>query len=110
VKLLFDANISYRLAISLSDLYPGSAHVRLVGLERATDREVWDYARTNDFSIVSKDSDFHHLSFLHGSPPKVIWIRLGNCRTSEIEKVLKAQHESLVYFRDDEESSFLLLG
>ncbi|HYO45355.1 MAG TPA: DUF5615 family PIN-like protein [Gemmatimonadota bacterium] len=46
MKLLFDANISHRLADSLSDLYPGSVHVRLVGLQRATDREIWDYART----------------------------------------------------------------
>jgi predicted nuclease of predicted toxin-antitoxin system len=64
VKFLFDANISHRLADSMSDLYSGSTHVRLVGLERATDREVWDYARRNGFTIASKDSDFRQLSFL----------------------------------------------
>jgi predicted nuclease of predicted toxin-antitoxin system len=110
VKLLFDANISHRLADSLSDLYPGSTHVRLLGLRRASDREVWDYARTNDFLIVSKDSDFHQLSFLHGAPPKVVWVQLGNCRTIEIETVLRARYESLARFRNDEQSALMLLG
>ena len=60
VKLLFDENLSRRLASSLSDLYPGSTHVNLVGLQKASDAEIWRYASEHRFAIVSKDSDFRH--------------------------------------------------
>lgn len=110
MKLLFDANISHRLVNSLSDLFPGSTHVRLVGLERGTDREVWDYARANGFAIVTRDTDFQYLSLLRGPPPKVIWVRLGNCKTAEIESALRSRHERLAQFRDDEQSALMVLG
>jgi predicted nuclease of predicted toxin-antitoxin system len=84
--------------------------VRLVGLERATDREVWDYARASGFAIVSKDTDFHHLSLLHGAPPKVIWIRLRNCTTVEIETALRSRPRLLAHFAADELGALLLLG
>ena len=110
MKLLFDANLSHRLVVSLSDVFPGSTHVRLVGLERATDREVWEYARINDLSIVSKDSDFRQWSFLHGQPPKVIEIRLGNCRTVDVENALRDEHSVLIQFHHDAVLAFLSLG
>lgn len=88
MKLLFDENLSPRLATSLSSLYPGSKHVRDCGLRGATDVEVWSYARENQFAIVSKDSDFSQRSALLGGPPKVIWLRIGNCTTLRAEFVL----------------------
>ena len=75
MKLLFDQNVSPRLVADLSDMYPGSVHVRDVGLARANDAAIWSYARDHGLTIVSKDSDFHQVSFLRGPPPKVIWIR-----------------------------------
>lgn len=53
MKLLFDENLSFKLAERLSDLFPGSSQVRLIGLSRADDRTVWNYARTHDFMLVS---------------------------------------------------------
>lgn len=50
----------------------------------ATDAEVWQFAASNDFAIASKDSDFSERSVLEGSPPKVIWLRVGNCTTEHI--------------------------
>ncbi len=78
MKLLFDQNLSHRLVDNLIDLFPESIHVKDAKLERSTDSEIWDYAKENNFIIVSKDSDFHQRSFLHGPPPKVIWINKGN--------------------------------
>jgi predicted nuclease of predicted toxin-antitoxin system len=40
VKLLFDQNLPSRLVRSLGDLYPGSFHVRDVGLHDAADETV----------------------------------------------------------------------
>ncbi len=48
----------------------------------------WDYARDNDFVIVSNDDDFRQLAFLHGPPPKVIWLRVSNGPTSIVEQLL----------------------
>jgi predicted nuclease of predicted toxin-antitoxin system len=53
MKLLFDENLSFRLCRQLSDLFPDSNHVRLLGLEHADDRAIWDYAKANKFVLVT---------------------------------------------------------
>lgn len=108
MKLLLDHNLSPRLVAKLSAAFPGIIHVRDVGLEAASDEAVWEFALRNDCAIVSKDSDFHQLAFLQGPPPKVIWIRLGNCSTSEIEALLLHSAEQIHGFIQDEESAFLI--
>jgi len=72
----------------LADLYPDSNHVYNLGIERARDHELREYARHEGFVIVTKDSDFSDLCILLGFPPKIIWIRGGNCNTSDIEAIL----------------------
>ncbi|MGI0135205.1 MAG: DUF5615 family PIN-like protein, partial [Candidatus Micrarchaeaceae archaeon] len=89
MKLLLDQNISHRLVTSLAEIYADSSHVRLMGLERADDETLWRFARESGFTLVSKDSDFHQRSFLRGFPPKVVWLRLGNCSTHDIERILR---------------------
>jgi len=110
VKLLLDQNLSPRLLRTLEVTYPGSSHVRLVGLRDADDAIVWEYARDHGFIIVSKDADFHQRSFVFGFPPKVIWIRRGNCPTTDIEKVLKDHQSSILEFCEDDVHAFLALS
>lgn len=110
MKLLFDQNLSYKLASRLAELFPGSTHVRNIGLESADDPDVWKYAIENDFIIVSKDSDMHDRSLVFGYPPKVIWVRLGNCSTSDVEDLFRKHKDIIVVFRDDEFASFLALS
>lgn len=81
MKLLFDENLSPKLPLLLANLFPGSLHVRDVGMKATADPIVWDYAKENDLMVVSKDADMHDLSLVLGNPPKVIWLRLGNCST-----------------------------
>ena len=109
MKLLFDQNLSHRLVKALAGEFPGSAHVRHVGLEKATDSPVWEYARQNGFVLVSKDADFHQRSFLYGHPPKVVWIRRGNCSTATIESIIREHRDDLVKFAQNEQGSFLAL-
>lgn len=92
MKLLFDQNLSPRLVKLLSDLYPDSNHVYPLGIDRVPDKEVWEYARREGFTVVTKDADFSDLCMLSGFPPKVIWIRRGNCKTSDIEALLRHHH------------------
>jgi predicted nuclease of predicted toxin-antitoxin system len=109
VKLLFDQNLSRRLVAMFSVEYPDSRHVTEVGLDTATDAEIWSYAGEHGFVIVSKDSDFRQLAFLHGPPPKAIWVRLGNASTIEIFDVLRDGHDEIVRFGADADEALLVL-
>ena len=109
MKLLLDQNLSYRLVAPLHKEFPDSRHVRDVGLKNATDEAVWNYAVQHGLTIVTKDADFHQRSFLFGHPPKVVWLRCGNCSTSTIESILRRHYEDLGAFASDSEGSFLLL-
>jgi predicted nuclease of predicted toxin-antitoxin system len=98
MKLLFDQNLSFRLCQQLSDQFPGSTQVRLVGLHQADDRTIWEYAKVNGFALVSLDSDFAEMAALVGPPPKVLWLRCGNQPTGVIEEKLREQSEAIAAF------------
>lgn len=110
MKLLLDQNLSPRLVRSLGDVFPGSSHVRDVGLGAADDDAVWEYAKRHGFAIVSKDSDFHQRSLVLGPPPKVIWVRLGNCSTADIERLLRYYEATIRTFVAKPEVAFLGLS
>lgn len=88
MKLLFDQNLSYKLLTKVSELFPNSAHVAALHLDKVSDREVWEYAKVNAFTIVTKDSDFNDLSIYHGFPPHIIWLRIGNGSVERSSAVL----------------------
>ena len=71
---------------------------------------VWESAKQQGFMIVSKDSDFHQRSFVFGFPPKVIWVQLGNCTTTEVEQVMRKDFDAIKAFFEDKEASFLVLS
>ena len=110
LRLLFDQNLAPQLARRLIDLFPGSVHVRDVGLARAGDDVVWTHAASGGFIIVTKDDDFRQRSFVHGPPPKVIWVRLGNCRTADVESLLRTRHGDIEAFVADEQAALLVLA
>ncbi|MGH0035662.1 MAG: DUF5615 family PIN-like protein [Myxococcota bacterium] len=110
MKLLFDENVSPKLVGLLEEDYPGSAHVRDVGLKGAADGRIWDHARENGFVIVSKDDDFRQRSFLQGAPPKVVWLQVGNAGTSTIAELLRDRAQQLVRFETEDESAVLILS
>lgn len=109
MKLLFDHNISPDLARSLRDLFPGSDHVFRMNLHELDDASLWAFARDHEFTIVSKDADFAELSMVLGFPPKFVWLRIGNCRTSEIETLIRANSGSIVELLEDDERGILSL-
>ena len=109
MKLLFDQNLSRKLIPALSRLYEGSAHVAECGLDRADDHAVWEHAKTHGFAIVTRDTDFHQRAFLDGAPPKVVWIRLGNCTTKKVETLLRMRAADVEVFGSDKDSALLAL-
>lgn len=73
MKLLFDENISYRILKYLIDIFPESLHISRIGVSfPVSDRIIWEYAKKNDFVIVTFDENFEAFANLYGFPPKVI--------------------------------------
>lgn len=107
MKLLFDENLSGKLCTDLADIFPGSSHVRAGGLQRADDRTVWEYARTNGFVLVSLDADFAELASLLGPTPKVIWLRCGNQPSSFVERLVRENFEAIRDFGRKEDAALL---
>lgn len=109
MKLLFDRNLSPRLVRKLADIYPQSLHVREVDLRDAPDVAIWEYAKLRGYAIVSKDSHFQQRSLLYGSPPKFIWLRVGNCPVARIEGILRTHSAVIHTFDLDDFTSHLML-
>lgn len=90
MRLLFDENVSPRLVAGLSDVFPESVHVRDAGLSRATDAEIWDYARDHGLTIVSKDSDFHQAQLPQGLASEGHLDSAGKLYYDDIEELLRS--------------------
>lgn len=101
MKLLFDQNLSFKLCTQLADEFPDSNQVRLLGMDAAEDRTIWEHAKANGFTLVTQDSDFADMAALFGPPPKVIWLRCGNQPTLVVANLLRSQADALRKFEQD---------
>lgn len=98
MKLLFDQNISFRVVNGLLNLFPECKQVRELGLENFSDKQIWNFAKEESYSIVTFDSDFYDLVTLYGHPPKVIWLRMGNTSTLNLIKCFEKHHDVINTF------------
>jgi predicted nuclease of predicted toxin-antitoxin system len=109
MKLLLDENLSDKIVRRISALYPDSAHVKNLALNNTDDAVIWEYAKRNNFVIVSKDSDFYQRSLLYGHPPKFIYLRIGNSSTSKVAQILRDNFDTICQFEAGELESILVL-
>jgi len=109
VKLLFDHHLSPSLVNRLSALFPHSDHVWNLKLHDVPDPTVWQYARENDFVVVSKDADFSEISMELGYPPKLIWLRIKNWSTDDIEELLRSSYSRIAEFVGAADRGILIL-
>ena len=82
----FDQNISHRLVSCLKDILPESRQIRDLDLENSTERQIWEFAKSNNYIIVTFDGDFYDFSLVWGHPPKIIWLRTLNQTAKNLEK------------------------
>lgn len=108
MSLLFDANLSPRLVARLSDDFPGSSHVEIVGLN-ASDDTVWQYALERGLAVVTKDNDFIDRAALTGPPGKVVVLTVGNCRTPIVEDVMRGNAMKIREFIANPTESIMFL-
>lgn len=104
MRLLFDQNLSHRLVTALEDLFPGSLHVRSLGLAEADDLAIWNYAKDNQLVVVTQDSDYSDWNKLRGSPPKIVWLRCGNASTEQIHSKLRHALDRILALDSDPEA------
>lgn len=109
MKLLFDENLSRHLVQRLSDIFPESQHVAAVGLLRSSDRQIWEYAKTGGFTIITADGDFYEIAVAQGSPPKLIWLRGCDYPTRDAERLIRSQSVRIAEFLEDQDRSVLIL-
>lgn len=95
MKLLLDHNLSHKIPARLSDVFPRSTQTRLLNFGRTGDSELWFYARTHGYILVTKDRDIAELAVLRGAPPKVVWLRIGNCSAGEVESTLRRNYDAI---------------
>jgi predicted nuclease of predicted toxin-antitoxin system len=103
MRLLADENISWRLKKLLPewDILPSN---EIKTDFRLTDRVIWEYAKVNEYTILTFDEDFVELQNLLSYPPKIIWIRTGNSKTEQIGIMLLYYYENIIDFLNDPES------
>lgn len=109
MKLLLDENISARIVKYLIQDFPDSNHIDYLKMQGCTDTIIWDFAKLHDYIIVSKDNDFRQRSFLHGTPPKVIWLSVGNNGTQVIKDLILYNTQKIHNFCTSKEEGLLVL-
>ena len=102
MKLLIDQNISHRIVALIQPNFNEVVHVKTLGLIDATDVAIFFYARQNLFdAVVTLDEDFHNIQAIHGTPPKIIWLRNGNCTTASLAEIILSHEKTIHEFMTD---------
>jgi predicted nuclease of predicted toxin-antitoxin system len=108
MKLLLDANLSWRLVKNFEDHFPNSLHISRTGLSApAEDENIFAYAKENDFLIVTFDEDLLLLSFRFGFPPKVILLKTYSQTSIQIPTLLISHKEEIENFYYSEDVGIL---
>ena len=81
MKFIVDNQLPAALARWLAARGADAVHVLDLTLDTASDTEIWNRAAAEGRIVVSKDEDFFHLANRDGDTGRLLWVRLGNCRT-----------------------------
>jgi predicted nuclease of predicted toxin-antitoxin system len=104
MKVLIDQNISHRIIPKLQGYFEQLTHIREVGLMDSDDYQIFLYARQTQFdAILTLEEDFQHHILIHKAPPKVIWLRVGNCGTNYLAEVIVKNIADIEQFIHDED-------
>jgi predicted nuclease of predicted toxin-antitoxin system len=90
VRFIVDAQLPPALARHLQLLGHEAEHVIDLGLERASDRDIWEVAAAQSAIIVTKDEDFGAMRAIQQEGPAILWIRTGNTTTPTLLETLMA--------------------
>jgi predicted nuclease of predicted toxin-antitoxin system len=109
VNYLLNENLSPRLINRLNELFPGLTHVRDLGLKRADDIDIWNWAKANEFAIIATDADFVALAERLGWPPKIVHLKQCDHPLRVIEELLRRNAVRMSEFEKDDTLGLLAL-
>jgi predicted nuclease of predicted toxin-antitoxin system len=108
MKLLLDANLSWRLTDKLKPHFTDCLHVDKTGLMvPAKDSEIWAYALQHNYILVTNDDDFLDFARVKGFPPKVVLLRTGNQSNEAILSLLIKHQAQIALLESSEETGVL---
>jgi predicted nuclease of predicted toxin-antitoxin system len=110
MKLLFDEHLPRSMVHRIADLWPGSSHVLTHSLGSTSDAMIRAFAAEHGYMIVTKDNDFYVSSIMHGAPPKIVWLRVGNCSVHDLEQLLRANASEILDFNINPVEAILILA
>ena len=109
IKILLDQNLSFKIKKEIKDIFSEVKHVSDIKLSNTDDLDIWQYAKINDYSIITFDADFIDISILKGFPPKIIWLRMGNSTTHKIVQIIRNNQLLITEFLSGYENGCLEL-
>ncbi|MCX6217101.1 DUF5615 family PIN-like protein [Spirosoma sp.] len=109
MQLLFDQNISFRVVKQLKTTFPEVIGVRECGLVNVDDYKIWEYARQNNYTVVTFDKDIPDIGSVKGFPPKIIWLRTGNMSNQAILTLFLDYSEQFAAFIANEKKGCLMI-
>lgn len=109
-RLLLDQNLSFKISKGIKDIFPDTKQVSDLNLSGSNDLDIWNFARGNNYCILTFDSDFIDISVLNGFPPKIIWLRIGNSSTESIIQILRNNNSTIKEFLLSTENAYLELN
>ncbi len=109
MKLLLDANLSWRLVKPLSNHFPEISHILDYFSHNVSDQRIWAHARSGQYIIVTNDDDFASLLMDFGWPPKIILLKTGNQSNDYLLQLLVEKKQEIESFALDEQTGMLVI-
>lgn len=109
MKLLIDQNISHNIIDSISDIYPNSIHITELKLVNNSDFEIWEYALTNNYVLLTTDSEACNRNVISNKSPKIICIQSEVVTTTKVEWILRVNQDTIEEFITNNSVSSCLL-
>lgn len=97
VKFLIDVNLPRYFS-----LWNHVEYIHQIDIDdKMLDNVIWEYAKTNDLTIITKDSDFSNKILFNKPPPKVIHIRVGNMKIKDFQAMMFKVWEDVLTLNKD---------
>jgi predicted nuclease of predicted toxin-antitoxin system len=105
MKLLLDENLSWRMIKQLTPIFSEVVHAAELKIKQpADDISIWDYAKKNGFTIISKDDDFEKIVLLRKAPPKLIYLKTYNLDTKKLVDLIMENSDKIIKFINSDEN------
>ena len=108
MKLLLDENLSWRMIKKLSPFFEEIIHSSDIKiLQPPNDISIWNYAKKNGFTIISKDDDFEKIVLLRKAPPKLIYLKTYNLDTKKLVELIIDSKKKIIEFENSNENDIM---